>query len=277
MTTPPKDPLAGDVSITAKLEASGLTLKAKSRFGVAVDRLLGALVDTPGSYFDGLSSRGRIRSDRKAAALLAENKAVEIQEQAQLSALEIASKAQLQIAQVRADALVEREAGELAQGGGVGGLSPPQARLLASDLLMDRARRFENRYAVASEAIELLQAAEATQDSQANERADGEKAGLDEDWLNVFGDYVEKATSDRLRSLWARVLAGEVRKPGAFSLRTLRFVSELDQETAQRFEKVARLAVTGEIPRPMSIEGDPLMELVELEDAGLIHGGGCAT
>src|SRR5208283_1459027 len=58
--------------------------------------------------------------------------------------------------------------------------------------------------------------------------------------LNIFERYAEDASSETMRALWARVLAGEIRRPGQFSLRTLRFMSELDATTAKLFESYAR-------------------------------------
>jgi hypothetical protein len=43
-----------------------------------------------------------------------------------------------------------------------------------------------------------------------------------EDWLNVFERFAEDASTERMQGLWGRVLAGEIRQPGRFSLRTLR-------------------------------------------------------
>lgn len=61
----------------------------------------------------------------------------------------------------------------------------------------------------------------------------------EDDWLNYFSSHAEQASSERLQDTWARVLAGEIRKPGSFSFRTLQFVSLLDQNTAKIIEEVA--------------------------------------
>jgi hypothetical protein len=64
-----------------------------------------------------------------------------------------------------------------------------------------------------------------------------------DDWLNVFVSYAERASSDSLRKVWARVLTGEIRKPGSFSFRTMQFMSVLDPELAQSVKFALTCAV----------------------------------
>ena len=65
-------------------------------------------------------------------------------------------------------------------------------------------------------------------------------ARFNPDWLDFFGDYAEKANAEAVRDLWGRVLAGEIRRPGTFSLYTLRILAELDQQVARWFEEEAQ-------------------------------------
>jgi hypothetical protein len=126
-------------------------------------------------------------------------------------------------------------------------------------------RRQANQEAVATEALEVLK------QLPPPDAADDSKV-INEDWLNIFSAHAENASSERLRSMWARVLAGEIRKPGAFSLATLRFISELDQYAATSFEEVIKTRTKdGFIPRPPKIEGDKLLQLTFLEEIGLLQ------
>jgi Protein of unknown function (DUF2806) len=78
-----------------------------------------------------------------------------------------------------------------------------------------------------------------------------------------------------LQWLWARVLEGEIRKPKSFSLKTLRFVSELDAYTAQTFEKYVDFVFGADfIPTQTIREGEGLTELYHLQDVGLVTGVG---
>lgn len=108
---------------------------------------------------------------------------------------------------------------------------------VADPLLLDRAltryiadlhRKQENREAVAEMALEELNKTQGTEDS----------SGPSDDWMNVFEEYAEKASSEELRQTWARVLAGEIRKPSSFSLKTLQFLSVLDKASAEAAEAV---------------------------------------
>jgi hypothetical protein len=56
---------------------------------------------------------------------------------------------------------------------------------------------------------------------------------LDDDWLNHFSGYAERATSENARRLFGRVLAGEIRKPNTYSLFTLDLLSKLSRADAQ--------------------------------------------
>lgn len=97
---------------------------------------------------------------------------------------------------------------------------------------------------------------------------------LDDDWLNIFERYAEDASTERLQNLWGRVLAGEIRKPGRFSMRTLRFLSEFSQADAIQFANFCE-TVFGEIaPRSLAKPADQkdIRSIIFLESAGLIQG-----
>jgi gas vesicle protein len=98
---------------------------------------------------------------------------------------------------------------------------------------------------------------------------------VDEDWMNVFEKFAEDASTDRMQTLWARVLSAEIRQPKSFSLPTLRFIAELDQDIALLFEKYSpRICNHQIIPASASLEGPELTDLLRLQDAGLITGVG---
>jgi hypothetical protein len=135
----------------------------------------------------------------------------------------------------------------------------------AQSFLAKELRSQTNKEAVAKKAIEHL--SDDSGSSDPNPRAP------EDDWLNVFERYAENASSEKLRDLWGRVLAKEIRKPKSFSLRTMRFVSELDSETARLFEKYSNEVINGDvISKPQPLEGSQFMELLELQDAGLLTG-----
>jgi Protein of unknown function (DUF2806) len=68
---------------------------------------------------------------------------------------------------------------------------------------------------------------------------------IDDDWLNLYARMAEDKTSEELRSLFGKILAGEIRKPGTFSLRTMQFVSTLSREEAHRVSHFFSFALAG--------------------------------
>lgn len=77
-----------------------------------------------------------------------------------------------------------------------------------------------------------------------------------------------------MQGLWGRVLAGEIRKPGKFSLRTLRFLSEFSQSDAVLFAEICDYALVTTVLKSLAISEDirDITHLLQLEAAGLITG-----
>lgn len=63
-------------------------------------------------------------------------------------------------------------------------------------------------------------------------------AAPSEDFMRMFEDLVEKVSSEELVDLMARILAGEIRKPGSVSRRTLAVVPVIDQEIVSILAKI---------------------------------------
>ena len=57
----------------------------------------------------------------------------------------------------------------------------------------------------------------------------------DHDWVARFFNHIQDVSSEDTQLLWARVLAGEVERPGTTSLRTLDILRNLDRKTAESF------------------------------------------
>lgn len=93
-----------------------------------------------------------------------------------------------------------------------------------------------------------------------------------DDWLNIFASHAEKASSDRLRSHWAAVLAGEVKRPGSFSFASLHVLSILDPHTASLIEKARGwLFDIDTVPMtPGKSIGDDYADLLALSQLGLL-------
>jgi hypothetical protein len=138
-------------------------------------------------------------------------------------------------------------------------------------LIHKQYRQQRNREAIAKATVELLKG-----QSESTPEVQPEQAlpPIDEDWLNVFERYAEDASTDRMQELWSRVLAGEIRKPGRYSTRTLRFLSEFSQSDGVQFAELAGNALVDFIPTTLvKKEADSdIRPLLDLEAAGLISG-----
>lgn len=60
------------------------------------------------------------------------------------------------------------------------------------------------------------------------------------DWATRFFDISQDISDEAMQDLWGRILAGEVKQPHSYSLRTLDALRNITSEEAQLFEKVAR-------------------------------------
>lgn len=126
-----------------------------------------------------------------------------------------------------------------------------------------------NKDQIASKAVLLLENEYVSDDSDGNSEP-VEKVSAD--WLNHFSSHAEKVSSDDMQDLWAKILAGEIRKPGQFSLSTMRVLAETDAKLARLFVQKVNHSLDGMFLHKMSDDGTLDMGLITLEDAGFIKG-----
>ncbi len=92
----------------------------------------------------------------------------------------------------------------------------------------------------------------------------------DEDWINAFARLGEDASSERMQKLFARILAGEMRSKGAFSMSTLRIVSELSQADAATFQSIWDKSCGDFIRYDKGLRGSEWVKITRLRDIGLL-------
>lgn len=98
------------------------------------------------------------------------------------------------------------------------------------------------------------------------------------EWFARWRREAEDVTSEEMRSLYARLLAGELESPTAFSMRTLSVVRDLDQRVARLFGSLEPFTFAGGIYFPALKELTKLSGLMEispvdmmaLRDAGIV-------
>ena len=67
---------------------------------------------------------------------------------------------------------------------------------------------------------------------------------VDHDWTARFFNDVQDVSSEEMQQLWAKILAGEVERPGSTSTRTLSILRDLDQSTAALFRTLCSACIS---------------------------------
>ena len=84
----------------------------------------------------------------------------------------------------------------------------------------------------------VSQAAEQLTDEEVEDREP------DHDWAARFFSEAQDVSSEEMQILWARVLAGEVERPGNTSLRALGVLKDLNREAAGIFQRLCSITVS---------------------------------
>lgn len=64
-------------------------------------------------------------------------------------------------------------------------------------------------------------------------------APVDDDWITRFFDIAEDIGAQDIQFIWGKILAGEIKHPGSFSLRTLDVLRNLSKPEAEAFQTIA--------------------------------------
>lgn len=86
---------------------------------------------------------------------------------------------------------------------------------------------------------------------------------ISDDWLNAFEKEAVQKSSDEMKMLFGKILAGEIRNPSSFSIRTLKLLSQLDNQAADLFHRLCSITISqtyGEDvydARVVSLNGNP--------------------
>lgn len=98
-------------------------------------------------------------------------------------------------------------------------------------LVAEEINKQKNMEDVVQRADEILQAEPAP-------TADGEES--DQGWIEECLDGAGKAYHENLKNYWARLLAGEIKHPGFYSLRAIDFMKKLSKKDAERIRRICQ-------------------------------------
>jgi len=102
---------------------------------------------------------------------------------------------------------------------------------------------------------------------------------VDEDWRTRFFDIAENISNSDMQALWGKVLAGEVAKPGSYSLRALDVLKNLTEHEAHLFQLIRGMAFENQqifkINDLFAFDkyGLTYTGLLELRNAGIVQEG----
>ena len=63
------------------------------------------------------------------------------------------------------------------------------------------------------------------------------------DWATRFFDIAQDVSDEEMQNLWGQILAGEIKQPQSYSLRTLEILRNMTKEEAKIFQKVSQFAL----------------------------------
>ena len=134
----------------------------------------------------------------------------------------------------------------------------------------------KNREQVGRLALEHLNAAAKTEAGDAGQAGPDATTEINDDWLNAFSDHVSSKSDADIQSLWAKILANEIRKPRSFSLQSLRLLADLSADDARLLhDKILPLVVAQSI---IFSQGIPdLSDFIRAEELGVVTGTSSAS
>lgn len=125
-------------------------------------------------------------------------------------------------------------------------------------------REQANREAVAAQTLQELRLEAQENPSELN----GNPEPIDEDWLNIFGKLAESRSDQAMRAYFARILAGEIRRPGSFAPATLEVLSRMMNVDALNFQRLCALVAEFRYPESHHSEIPSLLPCIIAEPYG---------
>lgn len=110
----------------------------------------------------------------------------------------------------------------------------------------------------------------------ANDPQEPPSREIEDDWLFTWREYAGRVAAEDLQRLWGSVLAGEVKSPGRYSMRTLEFLKTLSKAEAEVISKIARYSIDGRIARSqkayLETQGVSFGLLLRMQEMGVVSG-----
>ena len=69
------------------------------------------------------------------------------------------------------------------------------------------------------------------------------KENVDEDWIMRFFNSVQDISDEKMQEFWGKILAGEIKNPGSFSLRSLDAMTKMSKNEAKLFMNMSKYII----------------------------------
>ena len=67
---------------------------------------------------------------------------------------------------------------------------------------------------------------------------------IGDDWINNFENEASKKSSAEMHDLFGSILAGEIVRPGSFSIRAVKILGQMDLSAAKLFQKLCSVSIS---------------------------------
>lgn len=134
-------------------------------------------------------------------------------------------------------------------------------------LLYKELRKQQNIESVIAETYNLL-----------DEEENVAKEPVNQDWLYKFFDTAGEISDEFMQKLWSKILAGEIKKPNTYTLRTLETLKNITKEEANLFNNLIKFVffhnndpIIYNDTKLLAKYGMNFNKLLKIEDCGLIN------
>ncbi|MGN0594837.1 MAG: DUF2806 domain-containing protein [Hominimerdicola sp.] len=133
-------------------------------------------------------------------------------------------------------------------------------------LAFQEVKKQENIEAVIDNAYNILE-----------EETEVSNAPVDSGWMLRFMNSVEDVDDDELQILWGKILAGEIKSPDTYSLRTLEVLKNISKKEAELFCKIAKFITDDFLLNDTNFISKfdiSYTDILKLDDCGLMNSDG---
>lgn len=101
---------------------------------------------------------------------------------------------------------------------------------------------------IAGIAASQLKTEMGAEQSTSSPNEDQPETTIDPDWLNHFENEASEKSTEEMQMLFGKILAGEIKRPQSFSIKTIQLISQLDSRVATTFRTLCSLSVSLALP-----------------------------